>query len=243
MSLEVSLYGKKDWAFPAQGAFDHARTVIQPALMKLVASQQVIYPRGEHMYQAFRDVGYSEVKVVILGQDPYHNGLAIGRAFDVALTSPVPPSLKNVVKEVLEDYYEYKPEEGALMPNILSEFIERSKGPDHKDNSYLEHWARQGVLLLNTALTVEEAKPESHIEMWAPFTKSIIAVLQKHAYIVWVFWGKKAQHYHKYITNNRHVVIEGAHPSPLAGSKFKGGKYFTKVNDALIRKNFSPIIW
>lgn len=147
---------------------------------------------------------------------PYHDGSSVGTAFDNVITKKPSPSLRNIIRECQSD-------EGF------------TKG----ETTYLENWINQGVLLMNTAFTVEEGMAGSHIEIWRDFTVGVIKRLQEKDNIVWVLWGRHAQMHKPLITNTTHHIIEGAHPSPFSASKFFGGKYFSKINEKLE----SPIEW
>lgn len=177
------------------------------------------YPKESDIFKAFNN----DPKVIIIGQDPYHDGSATGLAFDSYYHKKIPPSLKNIMDEVMEDIG----------------FMEIKENAD----SVLEHWNDQGVMLINTALTVEKSKAGSHTKLWAPFTTKVIEYFNTKDNIVWILWGNHAKSFKKYITNTTHSVIEGYHPSPLAGNKFKNGKYFSKCNDILKSKNLATIKW
>lgn len=177
------------------------------------------YPAKDNIFKAFKE----NPKVIVLGQDPYHDGSATGLAFDSYYHKKMPPSLKNIVDEVMDDIG----------------FMEIKNDAD----SVLEHWNDQGVMLINTALTVEKGKAGSHTKLWEPFTIKVVEHMNKVDNIVWILWGNHAKKFKKYIINNTHSIIEGYHPSPLAGNKFKNGKYFSKCNDILKSKNITPIKW
>lgn len=184
------------------------------------------YPALPLVFRAYNECLPENVKVVILGQDPYFDGSATGLAFDNHLSkTKVSPSLKNIIKELVDDT------DGFSWNN--------------KQRSYLDQWPSQGVLLINTALTVEPNKAGSHTKLWEPFTEQVIKDLQKKDNIVFILWGNHAKAYKKLITNESHYILEGTHPMPLAANRggFFGGKYFSKANEYLKKTNQSPINW
>lgn len=186
-------------------------------------SENVIYPNSADIYNAFKKTSYDDVKVVILGQDPYHEkGQANGLAFSVNNGVKMPPSLKNIFKELQDD-----------------------AGGKLRTNSDLTDWAEQGVFLLNSSLTVIEGKPNSMADIWSGFTDSIIKLLNdKNKPIVFVLWGKNARDKKKLIDTNKHFIVESAHPSPLSAYRgFFGSKPFSKVNEYLISTGQAPIDW
>lgn len=185
------------------------------------------YPKTENILRAFKETPYEDVKVVILGQDPYHDGSATGLAFDnVGNRIKISPSLRNIMSELVNEGFE-------TCVNVSPAF-----------GSRLGHLPEQGVLLLNTALTVEPSNPGSHAELWKPFTVELIKELQNKDNIVWILWGKHAQSYKEYITNETHKTIESAHPSPFSASKgFFGSKPFSKCNGYLKELGLSSIKW
>jgi len=175
-----------------------------------------IYPSSSNIWRAFKLTPLEDVKVVIIGQDPYHTpGMATGLAFGV-LDSCVrlPPSLKNILKEVEEDT-------GNL-----------NLSPD----TTLESWARQGVLLINTALTVEKGDPGCHADVWRHFTENVLRVLsEEKAAIVYLLWGAHAKSYIPHIQKESNFILTAAHPSPFSAYKgFFGCKHFSKCNEILI---------
>lgn len=187
-------------------------------------STKTIYPDKYKIFEALKLTAYKNVKVVILGQDPYHGeNQAHGLAFSVQKGVPIPPSLMNIYKELSTDL-------NCYIPN----------------NGYLEHWARQGVLLLNTSLTVVANIANSHRNKgWEIFTDSIIQLLdQKEAPVVFLLWGNNAKSKIKYITNPKHLVLTAPHPSPLSANRgFFGCKHFSKTNKFLEENGLSPIDW
>lgn len=184
----------------------------------------VVYPSADDLFNAFSFTPLKDVKVVILGQDPYHGeGQAHGLCFSVQRGVKLPPSLVNIYKELEDDL-------GCYIPN----------------NGYLEKWARQGVLLLNTVLTVRAHTPLSHQgKGWEQFTDAVIhAVNAQDRPIVFILWGKPAQMKKKMLTNPKHLIIEGPHPSPLSAYRgFFGSKPFSKTNDFLKNHGVEPIDW
>ena len=183
-----------------------------------------VFPEEKNVFNALELTPFESVKVVILGQDPYHGfGQAHGLSFSVQKGIPLPPSLKNIYKELLEDIGGELPTEGDL-----------------------SHWAQQGVLLLNTVLTVEEGNANSHKgKGWERLTNRLIESLNelKHP-VIFILWGKPAQDKEKLITNSNHVILKAPHPSPLSAYRgFFGSKPFSKVNDILIQQGQTPIRW
>lgn len=184
-----------------------------------------IYPKNADIFNALNTTPFDKVKVVILGQDPYHGaGQAHGLSFSVQRGVAVPPSLKNIYKELESD-------------------IEGFKAPNH---GHLTHWAEQGVLLLNATLTVRASTPGSHQNRgWEIFTDEIIkAISQKLEHVVFLLWGKYAQQKATLIDQKKHYVLTSAHPSPFsAHTGFLGSRPFSKTNQLLIQNNLKPIDW
>lgn len=183
-----------------------------------------VFPEEKNVFNALELTPFESVKVVILGQDPYHGfGQAHGLSFSVQKGIPLPPSLRNIYKELQKDIGGELPTEGDL-----------------------SHWAKQGVLLLNTVLTVEEGNANSHKGMgWERLTNRLIESLNglKHP-VIFILWGKPAQDKEKLITNPNHVILKAPHPSPLSAYRgFFGSKPFSKVNDILIQQGQTPIRW
>jgi len=185
---------------------------------------KTIYPKQNEVFNAFRYTDYQDIKVVILGQDPYHGlNQAEGLSFSVKDEVLKPPSLKNIFKELENDLGIPFPEHNSLKP-----------------------WAKQGVLLLNAVLTVEEHKPTSHKDRgWENFTDAVIKVLnERDKPIVFILWGAYARSKKAYITNPIHLVIESAHPSPFsARNGFFGSKPFSKTNEFLKKNGIKEIDW
>ena len=185
---------------------------------------KTIFPPRENIFFALKNTPYEYVKVVIIGQDPYHGvGEAHGMAFSVNPGIKVPPSLQNIFKEIHRDV-------GCYIPN----------------NGYLLKWARQGVLLLNSVLTVEKDKPASHQgKGWEIFTDRIIEEInQKETPVVFLLWGNFAKQKQALITNKKHLVLTSSHPSPFAVRYgFDGCSHFSKTNQFLIEHQMAPINW
>ncbi|MBR5340991.1 MAG: uracil-DNA glycosylase [Erysipelotrichaceae bacterium] len=187
-------------------------------------SHKTIYPIPKYIYTALRLTSYSDTRVVILGQDPYHEpNQAHGLAFSVNKGVEVPPSLQNIYKELHDDL-------GCSIPN----------------HGFLIEWAKQGVLLLNAVLTVEAHKANSHKgKGWEQLTDTIIRKLnEKNDPVVFILWGSNARSKKVYITNPKHLIIESVHPSPLSAyNGFFGSRPFSKTNAFLSNNGFKPIDW
>lgn len=185
---------------------------------------RVIYPDMYDIFNALKFTPYEKVKAVILGQDPYHQpGQAHGLCFSVQKGVPQPPSLVNIFKELADDL--------GITP------------PAHGN---LESWANNGVLLLNTALTVRKNQANSHRgKGWEIFTDRVIELLnEREQPMVFILWGNNAKAKEKLVTNPNHCIIKGAHPSPLSAHYgFWGGKYFSRTNDFLVSTGQEPIDW
>lgn len=187
-------------------------------------TQMNIFPPQDERFTAFKETAFKDVKVVILGQDPYHGmGQAHGLAFSVKETVKLPPSLLNIYKELIDDI-------GCAMPksgNLLS-------------------WAKEGVFLLNTVLTVREASAGSHKKHgWEQFTDAAIRSLSEdREHLVFILWGKPAQSKEKLIDNSKHLILKAPHPSPLSSYRgFFGSKPFSQTNDYLKAHGVRPIAW
>ncbi len=184
---------------------------------------KVIYPPGSLIFNAFDSTPFPKVKVVILGQDPYHNpGEAMGLCFSVPKGVRVPPSLVNIYKELQSDL-------GLPIPN-------------HGD---LSRWTAEGVFLLNAMLTVERNKPQSHQAIgWQTFTDAVIRKLsEQREGLVFMLWGNFARKKKMLIDTHKHLVLEAAHPSPLAGNAFSGCRHFSKANAYLEAKGMQQVNW
>ena len=183
-----------------------------------------IFPPMNDIFNAFRFCPYEKVKVVILGQDPYHGeGQAHGLAFSVKKGVEAPPSLKNIFKELSDDVGIATPAHGCL-----------------------ESWAKQGVFLLNTALTVRKGQPLSHRgKGWETFTDHVISILSKREKpMVFLLWGSNARSKKPLIDRTKHLVLEAPHPSPLSAfAGFFGCKHFSKANEFLVKQGETPVDW
>lgn len=182
-----------------------------------------IFPPGREIFKAFELTPVDKVKVVILGQDPYHGyGQAMGLSFSVPADVPAPPSLKNIFKEIESDLG-----------------IKMSGCPD------LRKWAEQGVLLLNSVLTVRAGEPASHSAIgWQEFTDAVIRYISAHCDgVVFLLWGNYARSKKPLIDTSRHHVLEAAHPSPLARGAFFGCRHFSRTNEILLSEGKTPIDW
>ncbi len=193
-------------------------------LQKEIGSGKTIYPRGNEYFHALNSTALDKVRVVILGQDPYHGpDQAHGLSFSVKPGVPLPPSLVNIFKELQADL-----------------------GIPRSQHGYLQHWAEQGILLLNTVLTVEQGRAASHQNQgWEKFTDRIIQVLnEQKSDLVFVLWGAHAQAKGRNIERQRHLVIESPHPSPLSAHRgFFGSHPFSKINAYLVSRGQNPINW
>ncbi len=185
---------------------------------------KIIYPPGNLIFNSFDKTPFDKVKVVLLGQDPYHgNGQAHGLSFSVPDGIPPPPSLVNIFKELQNDIGLIPPQKGNL-----------------------SRWAEEGVMLLNTSLTVRSGEPQSHSKIgWTEFTDSVIrkiSDLRKNT--VFLLWGKSAQEKQVLIDETRHMVLKAAHPSPFSVDKgFFGCRHFSKTNEYLMKNGIAPIDW
>lgn len=188
------------------------------------AAGKVVFPPGPMIFNALNSTPLDEVKVVIIGQDPYHGpGQAHGLCFSVQPGVPIPPSLLNIYKELKRDL------------NI-----------DMPDHGHLQSWAEQGVLLLNTSLTVEQARAGSHANQgWQPFTDRVIEVVSAHQpNLVFLLWGAHAQSKQRLIDSTKHLVLRSAHPLPLSAYRgFLGNGHFSRCNKFLEQHGLAPIDW
>ncbi len=193
-------------------------------LLKQKQQGKVIYPRGRDYFAAFDSTPFEQVKVVILGQDPYHGpGQAHGLSFSVPQGVRFPPSLQNIFKEIQSDL-------GLPMPK----------------HGCLNHWAEQGVLLLNSVLTVEQARAAAHQgKGWERFTDAVILKLnEEREGVVFMLWGSYAQKKGQIIDRERHCVLIAPHPSPLSAHRgFFGCQHFSQANEYLVKKGKDPIDW
>lgn len=195
-------------------------------LIKFLESETVkttIFPKEADVFKAFELTPFEAVQVVIIGQDPYHGlNQAHGLSFSVTKNCKIPPSLKNIFKELQSDL-------GISMPPYGD----------------LTHWAKQGILLLNATLTVRQGLPGSHQKKgWETFTDAVIKTISdEKQQVVFLLWGNYAKTKAELIDATKHLILEAAHPSPLARGAFFGSKHFSKTNDYLISKNRMPIQW
>lgn len=215
---------KNDWKGLLEDEFskDYYQTLRQFLIEEYKTKK--IYPDKYDIFNALHFTPYKDIKVVILGQDPYHGpGQAHGLSFSVNPSVKTPPSLLNIYKELNSDL-------GCYIPN----------------NGYLKKWADQGVLLLNTSLTVRAGEANSHKNIgWQVFTDKIISLVnEKDDPVVFLLWGNNAIKKKELITNKRHLILTSVHPSPLSASRgFFGSKPFSKINNFLISVNKDPIDW
>ncbi len=213
-----------DWQERLQDELEKSYYLALRAFLRKEYSEQMIYPPMHDVYNALHYTAFADVKVVILGQDPYHGpGQAHGLSFSVQPGVKQPPSLRNIFKELESDI-------GCGVPN----------------HGYLKDWADQGILLLNTTLTVRKGAAASHFNQgWETFTDQVIMRLnQKEEPIVYILWGRHAQSKVKLIDRAKHKIIQSAHPSPLsAHNGFFGSKPFSKTNELLVEIGQTPINW
>ena len=189
-----------------------------------------IYPDRKDIFKAFKLTPFNEVKIVILGQDCYHDGSADGLAFSNSKSNTISPSLKNILKEIEDEFPENK--------DIVSH--------GRLDLQDLSRWSKQGVLLLNAALTVEKGKAGSHSKSWKPFTIKMIQTLNTTTDIIWLFLGKESQIYAKFATNITHSILKVSHPAAevyKSNAGFFGSNCFKKINFELLARNRKEIIW
>ncbi|MBE6128036.1 MAG: uracil-DNA glycosylase [Erysipelotrichaceae bacterium] len=202
----------------------------QPYFVKLAAfiheayERTAVYPPKQQVFSAFENCDINDIKVVILGQDPYHQrGQAHGMCFSVNPGVQIPPSLVNIFKELQDDL-------GCRIPN----------------NGYLMPWAQQGVFLLNTVLTVEDSRPRSHAGRgWETFTDNVIRKInERETPVVFLLWGRDARSKASMIDRSRHLVLEAAHPSPLSAYHgFFGCRHFSRANAFLKQNGLKEINW
>ncbi len=214
-----------DWSLALKDEFNKPYYRDLYRFVKEEYSTKVVYPPADDIFNALHLTPLKDVKVLILGQDPYHNEhQAHGLSFSVLPDQKdIPPSLQNIYKELQEDL-------GCYIPN----------------NGYLKKWADQGVLMLNTVLTVRAHEPNSHQGRgWENFTDAIIqAVNQKDEPVVYMLWGRPAQSKIPMLTNPKHLILKAPHPSPLSAYRgFFGCRHFSKCNEFLSENGLSPIDW
>ena len=213
-----------DWDEKLKNLFDSELYLGIREFLKKEYFTQTVYPPMNDIFNCFKFTPFNKVKVVILGQDPYHNpGQAHGLCFSVMPGVPTPPSLVNIYKEIVDDL-------GGFVP----------------DNGYLVPWAKQGVLLLNTVLTVKEGMPNSHRSLgWEEFTDAVIKKLNESEHkIVFLLWGNNAKLKANLIDESKHSILYATHPSPLSAyGGFFGCKHFSKCNEFLEKNGIEPINW
>jgi len=213
-----------DWNEVLAPLFADERYLKIRQFLKKEYSTHIVYPDMYDLYNCFRLTQFENVKVVLLGQDPYHNeGQAHGLCFSVQDGVPKPPSLENMFKELKADL-----------------------GYDPPRSGNLTKWAKEGVLLLNTALTVRAHQANSHANCgWSWFTDSVIALLsERKEHLVFLLWGGNARRKASLIDRQKHLILECAHPSPLSAyNGFFGCRHYSKTNDYLIRHGKTPIDW
>lgn len=214
----------ESWKAVLQDEFDKPYfEQIKKALVEDRSKEVKVYPPGSLIFNAFDTTPFEEVKVVILGQDPYHGpGQAMGLSFSVPRQLKIPASLRNVYKELKTDV--------DVTP------------PNHGD---LTKWAKQGVFLLNSILTVRHKSPGSHKSIgWAQFTDAVIKkISDEKEEVVFLLWGNYAKSKKKLVDEFKHHVLESVHPSPLAGNAFLGNKHFSTTNKLLKKGGKKPIDW
>ncbi len=197
---------------------------IKAAILKDKQEKITVYPPGSRIFNAFNTTPFDDVKIVILGQDPYHQpGQAMGLSFSVPQNTRIPPSLQNIYKE-------------------LARSIEGFTIPHHGD---LSPWAQQGVFLLNAVLTVRQAQAASHSKIgWQQFTDAVISAISEHKEgVIFMLWGNFAKNKAALIDESKHHILTSVHPSPLAGGAFIGCNHFKEANEILIRQKQTPIHW
>ena len=213
-----------DWLAPLSGEFKKPYYKKLYETVKHEYETREIFPAPDDIFNAFAFTPLEKVKVVILGQDPYHNnGQAHGLSFSVKPDIDIPPSLVNIYQELHDDL-------GCYIPN----------------NGYLKKWADQGVMLLNTVLTVRAHQANSHHDIgWEQFTDAAIRVLaEERENLVFILWGSYAQKKGAFIDRNKHLVLSSAHPSPLSAyNGFFGNKHFSKTNEYLKAHGKTEINW
>ena len=215
---------QNDWLTPLSPEFKKPYYAELYKKVREEYSTRQIFPPADEIFTAFELTPLSEVKVVIIGQDPYHgDGQAHGLCFSVKPEIETPPSLVNIYKELNSDL-------GCFIPN----------------NGYLTKWAKQGVLMLNTVLTVRAHQANSHRGIgWETFTDHTIMKLnEKKEPLVFILWGSNARSKKKLITNPHHFIIESAHPSPLSCYRgFNGSRPFSRCNEFLMKQGIKPVDW
>lgn len=229
--IELTI-NQPSWQFVLQNDIKNDYFVEMMALVGQERMKSTVFPPEDKVFRAFDTTSYDDVKVVILGQDPYHEqGQAEGLSFSVPNGTKLPPSLVNIIKEIDNEYGLPVVEDGKV-----------KKGT----NGSLVSWAEQGVLLLNTVLTVREGEAFSHKKIgWERFTDAVIrAVNNKSEPVVFFLWGNPAAAKEVLITNEKHLVLKCAHPSPLSARRgFFGCNHFKQANEFLKANGYAPISW
>ena len=214
----------KSWKAVVADEFDQPYfSNIKKALVEDKDNDVKVYPPGSLIFNAFNTTPFDQVKVVIIGQDPYHGpGQAMGLSFSVPRSQKIPASLRNVYKELKTDV-----------------------GVDPPNHGDLTKWAKQGVFLLNAILTVKHKSPGSHKSIgWARFTDAVIKKISSEKEgVIFLLWGNYAKSKKELINQLKHHVLEAVHPSPLAGNAFLGNQHFSKTNKILKKAGLSPIDW
>jgi len=220
----INVQIEKSWLTQLSSEFEKDYMKKLSLFLKEEKKTKTIYPIGSKIFNAFNLTPFSKVKVVILGQDPYHGpNQANGLSFSVNKSFPIPPSLKNIFKELFDDL--------GIQPS---------------NSGCLERWSNQGVLLLNTYLTVERGKPGSHRNIgWERFTDYVLSKLSENKKnIVYLLWGNHAKEKAKIIKSANNKIIMSAHPSPYSANYgFFGSRPFSKANDFLVNTNQTKINW
>lgn len=215
----------KSWKHILENEFQSPYFIELKEFLEKEYREKKIFPPREEIFNLFKNIKFSEIKVIILGQDPYHGAnQGNGIAFSVNDGIPFPPSLRNIFKELKLEYPEYEaPQSGNLM-----------------------RWVKQGVFLLNAVLTVEEGHANSHSKRgWEKFTDEIIKKIgEREEPVVFILWGNSARGKKSLVTNPNHLILESVHPSPLSASRgFFGCGHFKRANEYLMEKNLVPIKW
>lgn len=221
----MTIHLEPSWKKALQAEFEKPyMKTLKSFLTREIEQGKTIYPQGQDIFSALNLTPLEKVKVVIIGQDPYHGpGQAHGLSFSVKPGTAIPPSLQNIYKELHSDL-------GLKIPT----------------HGYLSSWAQQGVLLLNAVLTVERGKPASHQNQgWEQFTDQIIKVTaEQRSHLVYLLWGKYAQQKGAVIDRKQHLVLTATHPSPFSAHRgFLGSQHFSKTNAYLQSHGDSPVDW
>jgi len=217
-------YLSKDWSSLLNVEFKKPYYLKLEDLVNSAYKTSTVYPPANLIFNALMLCPFDAIKVVIIGQDPYHgNGQANGLSFSVSDGIRKPPSLQNIFKELLTDI----------------------PGFEIPDSGNLKSWAKQGVLMLNAVLTVQESAPGSHKSFgWEVFTDSVISFISdQKEHVVFLLWGNYAISKSELIDREKHLILTAAHPSPLARGAFFGSRHFSKTNNYLVEKGLTPINW